>query len=129
MDYDIILEKANKMLAVWDIEEIDDFLPELMLAWDQLDLEAKKKELQYDKAKDEIYLDMKAQKNKGEIKSSDKDIEVLARAQARREIGDPGVNKTIVRHFWKYIEMLNSKKISLMSNDKQKRIMMWENWD
>lgn len=129
MDYDIILEKANKMLAVWSVEEIDDFLPELMYARDRLDLEAKKKELQYDKAKDEIYLDMKAKKNKWEIKSSDKDIEVLARAQARREIGDPGVNKTIVRHFWKYIEMLNSKKISLMSNDKQKRIMMWENWD
>lgn len=126
MNYEEILKRANSLLATWSVEDIDDFLPELMDAWDVLDLEAKRIKLRYDEAKDDKYLTLKKSKNDGSIKSSDKDIEIIARSQARKEVGDPGVNETIVRHFYKYIEMLNSKKISLMSIDKQKRELMWE---
>lgn len=62
ISYEEILEKCNRLLAVGSIDEIEEFLPELTLAYDKLDLSATRMSDAYDKKRDELFIKMRKQK-------------------------------------------------------------------
>ena len=62
ISYEGMLEKCNKLLAVGSIDEIDEFLPELMVAYDKLDLAATRLGDAYDSKRDELFIKMRKQK-------------------------------------------------------------------
>ena len=43
-----LLEKSQQMLFLWDIKDIQNFLPELIVGFEKLDYEAAKIENEYD---------------------------------------------------------------------------------
>lgn len=123
ISYEGMLEKCNKLLAVGSIDEIDEFLPELMVAYDKLDLAATRLGDAYDSKRDELFIKMRKQKKEWRSEATDKDIETLSRSMAMDEFGDRNVYKTIVKHFEKYLNLLTSKQIKLMADDKRQREM------
>ena len=62
IDYDSLLEKCNKLLSVGGLDDIDEFLPELMVAYDKLDLEATRMADAYDCRRDKLFIDMRKAK-------------------------------------------------------------------
>ena len=121
MDYNQILCKCNEILTKGWIDEIQEFLPELMLAYDTLELEQIRLSDNYDNRNEELYIEMKKNKDLWLIKKSDRDIEVEAKHPSRIENWNQNVYKVVCRHFDKYIELLESKKIKLLADDKQQR--------
>ena len=59
MDYNQILAKCNEILDKGWIDEIQEFIPELMLAYDTLELEQIRLSDNYDNRNEELYIEMK----------------------------------------------------------------------
>lgn len=121
MSYEEMLEKCNHLLKVGWLEDIDEFLPDLMVAYDKLDLDATKLSDAYDNRKDELYINMRKAKKEWRSEATDKDIETFSRHKAMEEFGDRNIYKTVVKHFEKYINLLSSRQIKLMTDEKRQR--------
>ena len=122
-DYEALLEKCNKLLGMWSIEEIDGFLGELMYAYDILDLTATKMSDAYDNRRDELFISMRKAKKEGRSEATDKDIETFSRKKAMDEFGDRNIYKTVVKHLDKYVGLLRDRQIKLMADEKRQREM------
>lgn len=123
VNYEDLLERCNKLLKVWWLDDIDEFLPELMYAYDRLDLEATKMWDAYDCKRDELFISMRKAKKEGRSEATDKDIETFSRHLAMEEYGDRNIYKTVVRHLEKYLNLLSSRQIKLMADEKRQREM------
>jgi len=122
-NYEELLEKCNKLLSVGWLEDIDEFLPELMIAYDKLDLDATRMADAYDNRRDELFINMRKAKKEWRSEATDKDIETFSRHKAMEEFGDRNIYKTVVRHLEKYLNLLSSRQIKLMTDEKRQREM------
>ena len=123
INYDELLEKCNKLLSVGWLEDIDEFLPELMIAYDRLDLDATRMADAYDNRRDELFISMRKAKKEGRSEATDKDIETFSRKKAMDEFGDRNIYKTVVKHLDKYVWLLRDRQIKLMADEKRQREM------
>ena len=117
MDYDAILQKCNYLLSSNNLDEISDFIPELMRVYDLLDIEATKASDGYDNLRDMTYIQMSREKN--DTKKTDKMIETESKARAAEKFWNRNINKVVVKHFEKYLHLLEWRQIKLMSDRKQ----------
>ena len=116
-----LLEKSIQLMKVWSMEDIQEFLPELIQAYEKLDKDVWQAELNYDLYRIERYEHWKAKKNKAEIKRSDKEIEMEAKKEALKKYWDQLLWKKIAGHYRLNIEQLSQRKIDLAVENKSLR--------
>lgn len=116
-----LLEKSIQLMKTWSMEDIQEFLPELIQAYEKLDNDVWQAELNYDLCRIERYEHRKAKKNKWEIKWSDKEIEMEAKKEALKKFWDQLLWKKIASHYKLNIEQLSQRKIDLAVENKSLR--------
>lgn len=116
-----ILAKSQRLLKVGSAKDIQDFLPELVSAYEKLDMEVAQTELEYDLFKINRYEYYKWRKTRGEIKWSDKEIEMESKKDALKRYGDMLLNRKVVNHYKLNIEMLSQRNIDIAVENKNMR--------
>ena len=116
-----LLEKSIHLMKVWSMEDIQEFLPELIQSYEKLDKDVWQAELNYDLYRIERYEHRKSKKNKWEIKRSDKEIEMEAKKEALKKYWDQLLRKKISSHYKLNIEQLSQRKIDLAVENKSLR--------
>ena len=117
MDYEKILRRCNELMWSTSLDEIDNFLPELMWAYDMLDLDNTREIDWYELCRDNEYIRMSNEK--ADTKKTDKLIDAETRKIAKEKYPLMNEHKCIARHLNMYINQLESRKIKLMSDRKQ----------
>jgi hypothetical protein len=108
-----ILKEANKILRVWTVKDIQNFIPDILLEYCKIDQNAIELEKQYELARIEMYVKLKKEKKEWKNKYSDKDIDVMSKRCSLEKYWDYSVNKKIAWHYKMYIQALWQKKIDL----------------
>lgn len=116
-----LLEKSQQMLYLWDIKDIQNFLPELIVGFEKLDYEAAKIENSYDLYRIERYEYWKKKKKLWEINWTEKEIEIESKKDALKEFGDKLLWKKIAQHYKLNIDQLSQRKIDLQVENKNMR--------
>lgn len=116
-----LLEKSQQMLYLWDIKDIQNFLPELIVGFEKLDYEAAKIENSYDLYRIERYEYWKKKKKLWEISWTEKEIEIESKKDALKEFGDKLLWKKIAQHYKLNIDQLSQRKIDLQVENKNMR--------
>lgn len=115
------LEKSQRLLKVGSSKDIQDFLPELITEYEKLDMVVWRAELDCDLYRIERYQYWKKRKLLGEIKWSDKEIEMEAKKESLKKFGDGLLNKKLVNHYKLNIEMLSQRNINIAVENKNLR--------
>lgn len=116
-----LLKKSQDMLFLWDIKDIQNFLPELIVGFEKLDYEAARIENEYDLYKIERYEHWKKKKKTWEISRTEKEIEIEAKKDALKEYWDKLLRKKIAQHYKLNIDQLSQRKIDLQVENKNMR--------
>ncbi|HPC34686.1 MAG TPA: hypothetical protein PLP73_03400 [Candidatus Absconditabacterales bacterium] len=117
-----MLEKAQKILQVGSVSDIQEFMPQLIQAYCKLDIEQATLEKSYEIYRIERYVELKKKKKEKKNSYSDKDIDIISKKQALDKYGDYVLNKRIVAHYKMYITELSQRKIDLQVLDKAMRM-------
>lgn len=120
-----MLVKADKILRTWSVEDIQNFLPDLVNQYCTLDIEATTKEKNYEIERISQYVWLKKDKKEKKNKYSDKDIDVISKKTALDKYWDYVLNKKIISHYKLYIEELRQRKIDLQVMNKALRDTIW----
>ena len=116
-----ILQKADKLLRLWTVEEIMDFIPELLLFYTQIDDQNAENEINLDWIEAEEYIRLKKQKKDWLNSYSDMDINKLSKNKARKTYDRLPADKKVAEHCKLYLEHLKQRKIDLQAIDKKVR--------
>lgn len=116
-----MLEKAQKMLKTWSVEDIQNFLPDFVNEYCKLDNECAVMEKSYEIERIKQYVELKKEKKAKENTYSDKDIDIISKKNALDKYWDYVLNKRVVSHYKLYIEELRQKKIDLQVMNKALR--------
>lgn len=119
-----ILEKADKLLRVGTVEEIMEFIPELLLFYTQIDDQNAENEINLDWIEAEEYIRLKKQKKDWGNSYSDMDINKLSKNKARKTYDRLPADKKVAEHCKLYLEHLKQRKIDLQAIDKKTREVM-----
>jgi len=120
-----MLEKAQKILQVGSVSDIQNFLPQLIQAYCKLDMEQAKLEKSYEIYRIERYVELKKEKKEKKNSYSDKDIDIISKKNALDRYWDYILNKRVVAHYKMYITELSQRKIDLQVLDKAMRMWVW----
>jgi len=77
-----MLEKAQKILQVGSVSDIQEFMPQLIQAYCKLDIEQATLEKSYEIYRIERYVELKKKKKEKKNSYSDKDIDIISKKQA-----------------------------------------------
>jgi hypothetical protein len=77
-----MLEKADKLYRVGSVEDIKNFLPDLVLEFTRIDLQAIQEEKSYEIERIRVYVELKKQKKEKLNTYSDKDIDYMSKHKA-----------------------------------------------
>lgn len=116
-----LLTKSQQMLQIWNIKDIQDFLPELIIGFEKLDYEAAKIENEYDLYKIERYEHWKKKKKTWEISRTEKEIEIESKKDALKMFWDKLLWKKVAQHYRLNIDQLSQRKIDLQVENKNMR--------
>ena len=116
-----LLKKSQDMLFLWNIKDIQNFLPELIVGFEKLDYEAAKIENAYDLYKIERYEYWKKKKKLWEITRTEKEIEIESKKDALKKYGDQLLWKKIAQHYKLNIDQLSQRKIDIATENKNMR--------
>ena len=119
-----ILEKADKLLRLWTVEEIMDFIPDLLLFYTKIDDQNAENEINLDWIEAEEYIRLKKQKKDWGNNYSDLDINKIAKNKARKTYDRLPADKKVAEHCKLYLEHLKQRKIDLQALDKKTREVM-----
>ena len=119
-----ILEKADKLLRVWTVEEIMEFIPDLLLFYTKIDDQNAENEINLDWIESAEYIRLKKQKKDGGNSYSDMDINKLSKEKARKTYDRLPADKKVADHCKLYLEHLKQRKIDLQAIDKKVREVM-----
>ena len=119
-----ILEKADKLLRLWTVEQIMDFIPDLLLFYTEIDDRNAENEINLDWIESEEYIRLKKQKKDWLNNYSDLDINKLSKNKARKTYDRLPADKKVAEHCKLYLEHLKQRKIDLQSLDKKTREVM-----
>lgn len=108
-----MLEKAQKILKTGSVEDIQNFLPDLVNQYCMLDDECASMEKSYEVERISQYVELKKDKKLKKNSYSDKDIDVIAKKNALDKYWDYILNKRVVAHYRLYIDELRQRKIDL----------------
>ena len=116
-----LLKKSQDMLFLWDIKDIQNFLPELIVGFETLDYEAAKIENDYDLYRIERYEYWKKKKKLGEINWTEKEIEIESKKDALKKYWDQLLWKKVAQHYKLNIDQLSQRKIDIATENKNMR--------
>ena len=116
-----ILEKADKLLRLWTVEQIMEFIPDLLLFYTEIDDRNAENEINLDWIESEEYIRLKKQKKDWLNNYSDLDINKLSKNKARKTYDRLPADKKIAEHCKLYLEHLKQRKIDLQAIDKKTR--------
>lgn len=116
-----LLKKSQDMLFLWDIKDIQNFLPELIVGFEKLDYEAAKIENEYDLYKIERYEYWKKKKKTWEISWTEKEIEIESKKDALKKYWDQLLWKKVAQHYKLNIDQLSQRKIDIATENKNMR--------
>ena len=116
-----ILDKADKLLRVGTVEDIMEFIPELLLFYTQIDDRNAENEINLDWIEAEEYIRLKKQKKDWGNSYSDLDINKLSKNKARKTYDRLPADKKVAEHCKLYLEHLKQRKIDLQAIDKKVR--------
>ena len=119
-----ILQKADKLLRLWTVEDIMEFIPELLLFYTEIDDRNAENEINLDWIEAEEYIRLKKQKKDWLNSYSDMDINKLSKNKARKTYDRLPADKKIAEHCKLYLEHLKQRKIDLQAIDKKTREVM-----
>ena len=119
-----ILQKADKLLRLGTVEEIMEFIPELLLFYTEIDDRNAENEINLDWIEAEEYIRLKKQKKDWLNNYSDMDINKLSKNKARKTYDRLPADKKIADHCKLYLEHLKQRKIDLQAIDKKTREVM-----
>ena len=119
-----ILEKADKLLRLWTVEQIMEFIPDLLLFYTEIDDRNAENEINLDWIESEEYIRLKKQKKDWLNNYSDLDINKLSKNKARKTYDRLPADKKIADHCKLYLEHLKQRKIDLQAIDKKTREVM-----
>lgn len=119
-----ILKKADHLMRVWSVEDIMEFLPDLLLFIVQVDDQNAENEINLDWIESEEYIRLKKGKKDGSNSYSDMDINKLAKHKARQTYDRLPADKKVAEHLKMYLDQLKQRKIDLQSIDKKTREAM-----
>jgi hypothetical protein len=74
-----MLEKADKLYRIGSVEDIKNFLPDLVLEFTKIDLQAIQEEKSYEIERIRVYVELKKQKKEKLNTYSDKDIDYISK--------------------------------------------------
>lgn len=121
-----LLEKADKLLRVWSIEDIQDFLPDLIYAYCQLDDKCTKADFLLEQMKISEYVKLKAQRQGGYNKYTENEMNTLSKQKAMDTYWEDAILwKKVVMHYKMYIDQLSQRKIDLAVINKNMREVEW----
>ena len=116
-----ILQKADKLLRLWTVEQIMEFIPDLLLFYTEIDDRNAENEINLDWIEAEEYIRLKKQKKDWLNNYSDLDINKLSKNKARKTYDRLPADKKIAEHCKLYLEHLKQRKIDLQAIDKKTR--------
>ena len=116
-----ILQKADKLLRLWTVEQIMEFIPDLLLFYTEIDDRNAENEINLDWIESEEYIRLKKQKKDWLNNYSDLDINKLSKNKARKTYDRLPADKKIADHCKLYLEHLKQRKIDLQAIDKKTR--------
>lgn len=116
-----ILERADHLMRKWTVEDIMDFMPDLLLFIVKVDDQNAENEINLDGIEDAEYIRLKTQKKKWLNSYSDMDINKLSKHKARQTYNRLPADKKVAEHCKMYMEQLKQRKIDLQSLDKKIR--------
>ena len=119
-----ILEKADKLLRLWTVEQIMEFIPDLLLFYTEIDDRNAENEINLDWIESEEYIRLKKQKKDWLNNYSDLDINKLSKNKARKTYDRLPADKKVADHCKLYLEHLKQRKIDLQAIDKKTREVM-----
>lgn len=119
-----ILEKADKLLRVGTVEDIMEFIPDLLLFYTQIDDQNAENEINLDWIESAEYIRLKKWKKNWLNSYSDLDINKLSKEKARKTYDRLPADKKVAEHCKLYLEHLKQRKIDLQSLDKKTREVM-----
>ena len=119
-----ILQKADKLLRLWTVEQIMEFIPDLLLFYTEIDDRNAENEINLDWIESEEYIRLKKQKKDWLNNYSDLDINKLSKNKARKTYDRLPADKKIADHCKLYLEHLKQRKIDLQAIDKKTREVM-----
>ena len=79
-----MIERADKILRTWSVEDIKNFLPDLLLEYTKIDLQATQQAKLYELARIERYVELKKEKKEKLNSYSDKDIDIISKKECTR---------------------------------------------
>lgn len=121
-----LLEKADQLLRVGSIEDIQDFLPDLICVYCQLDDKSTKAEFMLEKMRINEYVKIKAWKKDWLANYTEWEINTLAKQKALEIYGEDAILwKKVVAHYKMYIDQLSQRKIDLAVINKNMREVEW----
>lgn len=116
-----ILDKSIRLLKVGSAKDIQDFLPDLVREYEKLDMMVGKAELESDLYRIERYEYWKKRKVLGDVKWSDKEIDMESKRECLKKYWDMLLNKKLVNHYRLNIEMLSQRNIDIAVENKNLR--------
>jgi len=119
-----ILNKADKLLRVGTVEDIMEFIPDLLLFYTQIDDQNAENEINLDWIESAEYIRLKKWKKDWLNSYSDLDINKLSKEKARKTYDRLPADKKVAEHCKLYLEHLKQRKIDLQSLDKKTREVM-----
>ena len=119
-----ILEKADKLLRLGTVEQIMEFIPDLLLFYTEIDDRNAENEINLDWIEAEEYIRLKKQKKDWGNSYSDLDINKLSKNKARKTYDRLPADKKVAEHCKLYLEHLKQRKIDLQALDKKTREVM-----
>jgi len=108
-----MLEKADKLYRTWSVEDIKNHLPDLVLEFTKIDLQAIEQEKSYEIERIRVYVKLKKEKKAKISNYSDKDIDYMSKHKALEKFWDYMVNRKVANHYKLYIDRLSDQIINL----------------
>ena len=116
-----LLVKSKELLRTWSKDEIKDFLIDITTAWEKLDYDAGKTEIEYDLYRIERFEHYKRLKNEWRMNWSDTICDKEAKKDALKKYGDQLLWKKIVKHYEENIDQLKQRIIDINTINKEQR--------
>lgn len=121
-----ILEKADQLLRVGSIEDIQDFLPDLIYTYCQLEDKSTKAEFMLEKMRISEYVKMRTWKKDWLGNYTEWEMNTLAKQKALEVYWEDAILwKKVVAHYKMYIDQLSQRKIDLAVINKNMRAVEW----